>query len=240
MKIIPSGKRLTSQDQTTYTSAEGVVITEMPLSEFKNKHPAECRDLMRKTGIRSFESIKLKVCGVKVLKIYVVGNRRYYYYLADADVNTIMRDDIWGKKKISKDVKHYILTVALCDPIIIDWPRPIAQTMNDVALVGNTLQQDTRLADYMDYSVEIKDRCAYFGLISMEKEKAIKDLIAIFLYSIGKFPDIDRTRIVVPAKDTDFLYALSVLGFTIEEERGGCYDLVKSIICLLLFLQLYI
>lgn len=238
MKLIPSGKRLASQDQTTYTSAESIVITEMPLDEFRKKHPVECSELMHRMSIYSFEKIKLKVCGINILKVYVIGNRRYYYCLIDDNINTIARDNVWSKKARSKDVKRYLLTVALCEPVIIDWPsRPIAQTMNDVALLGSATQQDDRLSDYMDYVVEIKDRCAYLGLISMERGRAIKALITIFLYSIGKLPNIDTTRIVVPAQDADFLHALSVLGFTIQEERGGCYDLVKSITCLLLFLQ---
>lgn len=186
----------------------------MPIEEFRKKHHSEYEELLMCLGLSSLDRMMLKVCGIKSLKIYSICGRRYYCCLTYTSVKPIVKLEVFGNKPREKGTECYILTVALCDHLISY--ESLKKDYDDLS------------HEHLEYTLLIKDRKVWFGLVTMEKEKFEVHLIAIFLYTVGRLIDVDAISVLVPTSDTVFLEALKASGYTIVNERTGCYNVTKE------------
>jgi len=190
------------------------IMKELSFDDFRKKHRGEYEELLVRLSLTSLERVVLKVSGIKSLRIFSIGNLCYFSCLTDANVNQCTKEEAFGDKALAKGVERFLLNVTIC------------RRMDESKLEED---YDETFIEHIEYAIAIRERTAYFGLVSMEKSQLAKNLIVIFLITIGKLTNIDAFNIVVPSNDTLFLEALELSGFTKGEDHSGCYHVKKSL-----------
>jgi hypothetical protein len=190
------------------------MLKEITIEEFRKKHHSEYEEVLLRLGLDSLDRMVLKVTGTKALKIYSIRDRRFYSCLSDANVKTIVKREVFGNMPEEKGTERYVLTISVCEqPITYDSLK---------------VDYDDLFHEHLEYALLIRDRKAWFGLISMETKKFEASLIRLFLNDLGKLINVDATCIQVPISESVLLQALMTSGYSIGKERAECYNVIKG------------
>jgi hypothetical protein len=190
------------------------MLKEISFQEFRIKHEVEYDELLFRLSLISLDKVVLKFSGIKNLSIFSIGKRCFYSCLTDGKRNPTVKDELFGKIPEDKNSERYLLTIGVCYQPICDEYEKLG---------------DPSFVEHMEYAVFIKDKKAFFALVSMEKFKLSTSLVDIFIYIVNKLINVEASCIRVPTEDNIFLKALQQSGYEIGEEVKGCFNVVKGL-----------
>jgi hypothetical protein len=198
------------------------MLKEISFDEFRIKHEVEYNELLFRLSLISLDKVVLKFSGIKNLSIFTIAKRCYYSCLTDSKRNITIKDELFGKIPEDKNSERYLLTIGVCY-------QPISDEYEKLG--------DPSFVEHMEYAIFIKDKKAFFALVSMEKFKLSTNLVNIFIFIVSKLIHVEASCIRVPIEDNIFLNALLQFGYELGDEVKGCFNVVKGSIessCLLI------